>query len=309
MKKNNNMICDLETGVCGVAGQEEIELIDFKQPKKSIEVYYITDPICSHCWAIEPLLRRFKEQYGHYFNFHPVMGGLLEKWGDGPVDPANGIYGPADVAPHWREVGLHSRMPIDGSLMIDNPVQSSFPPSRVYKVIQKQYNDALAYEYLRRAREALFAFNQNISDPPVMIEIVNLLGLDGEAIVKEAEQPAGQQLLNEDFGLAKSLGVRGFPTIIMINEENKGVKIVGGRPFENYVDGLKQVLNKEELQPMQLPSLSSLLEKEKLLFSKEIEVMYDVKQSDINAFVEKELIPTQYHVKEILGELYLETNS
>jgi putative protein-disulfide isomerase len=309
MKNNENMICDLETGVCGVAGQEEMELIDFNQPKKSIEVYYVTDPICSHCWAIEPLLRRFKEQYGHYFNFHPVMGGLLEKWHDGPIDPANGIYKPADVAPHWREVGLHSRMPIDGSLMIDNPVQSSFPPSRVYKVIQKQYNDALAYEYLRRAREALFAFNQNISDLHVMIEIVNLLGLDGEAIVKEAEQPAGQKLLNEDFGLARSLGVRGFPTIIIINEDNKGVKIVGGRPFESYVDGLKQALNMEELQPKPLPALSSLLEKEKLLFSKEIEVMYDIKQSDINTFVEKELTPTQYHVKEILGELYLQTNS
>jgi putative protein-disulfide isomerase len=302
--KSNNMICDLETGVCGVAGEEEMEMIDFNQPKKSIEVYYVTDPICSHCWAIEPVLRRFKEQYGHYFNFHPVMGGLLEKWHDGPIDPANGIYKPADVAPHWREVGEHSRMPIDGSLMIDNPVQSSFPPSRVYKVIQKNHNDALAYEYLRRAREELFAFNQNISDPSVMIKIVNKLGLDGEAIVNEAEQPVGQQLLNEDFALARSLGARGFPTIIIINEDNKGVKIVGGRPFESYVDGLKQVLNKEELQPNQQPSLSSLLKKEKLLFSKEIEVMYGVEQSEINAFVEKELSPGGYQQKEILGESY-----
>jgi putative protein-disulfide isomerase len=302
--KNNNMICDLETGVCGVAGEEEMELLDFSQPKKSIEVYYVTDPICSHCWAIEPLLRRFKEQYGHYFNFHTVMGGLLEKWHDGPIDPANGIYKPADVAPHWREVGEHSRMPIDGSLMIDNPVQSSFPPSRVYKVIQKNHSDEIAYEYLRRAREALFAFNQNISDTSIMIQIVNQLGLDGEAIVREAEQPAGQQLLNEDFGLARNLGVRGFPTIIMINEENKGVKIVGGRPFEYYVDGLKQVLNKEELQPKQLPPLSSLLEKEKLLFSKEIEVMYNLEQSDITAFVEQELLQDSYQKKEILGESY-----
>ncbi|PAE40173.1 DsbA family protein [Bacillus sp. 7884-1] len=302
--KNNNMICDLETGVCGVAGEEEMGLIDFSQPKKSIEVYYVTDPICSHCWAIEPVLRRFKEQYGHYFNFHPVMGGLLEKWHDGPIDPANGIYKPADVAPHWREVGEHSRMPIDGSLMIDNPVQSSFPPSRVYKVIQKNHNDALAYEYLRRAREVLFPFNQNISDPSVLIEIVNKLGLDGEAIVNEAEQPAGQQLLNEDFALARSLGARGFPTIIMINEENKGVKIVGGRPFESYVDGLKQVLNKEELQPNPKLSLSSLLEKEKLLFSKEIEVMYDLEQTEISAFVEKELPQGSYQKKEILGESY-----
>jgi putative protein-disulfide isomerase len=298
------MICDLETGVCGVAGEEEMEMIDFSQPKKSIEVYYVTDPICSHCWAIEPVLRRFKEQYGHYFNFHPVMGGLLEKWHDGPIDPANGIYKPADVAPHWREVGEHSRMPIDGSLMIDNPVQSSFPPSRVYKVIQKNHNDALAYEYLRRSREALFPFNQNISERSVMVEIINQLGIDGEAIVNEADQPKAQQLLNEDFALARSLGARGFPTIIMINEDNKGVKIVGGRPFESYVDGLKQVLNKEELQPTPQPSLSCLLEKEKLLFSKEIEVMYGVEQSEINAFIEIELSPGSYQQKEILGESY-----
>jgi putative protein-disulfide isomerase len=304
---NNNMMCDLETGVCGVAGEEEMEIIDFNKPQKTINLYYVTDPICSHCWAIEPVLRRFVEQYGDHFNFHTVMGGLLEKWHDGPIDPANGIYKPADVAGHWREVGQHSRMPIDGSLMIDNPVQSSYPPSRVFKVIQKNHNNETAFEYLRRAREALFAFNQNISDQSVMVEIVNHLGLDGEAIVNEAEQPIGQQLLNEDFGLARSLGVRGFPTIVMVNEDNKGVKIGGGRPLENYVDGLKQVLNIEELQPKQQPSLSSLLEKEKLLFSKEIEVMYDVEQSEVSSLIEKELSPDRYQVKEILGETYFTT--
>ena len=60
-----------------------MEFIDFNQPQKTIEVYYVTDPICSHCWALEPVLRRFIEQYGDYFNFHTVMGGLLEKWGGG----------------------------------------------------------------------------------------------------------------------------------------------------------------------------------------------------------------------------------
>lgn len=297
-------MCDLKTGVCGVAGEEEIEVIDFNQPQKSINLYYVTDPICSHCWAIEPELRRFVEQYGHYFNLHTVMGGLLEKWHDGPIDPANGIYKPADVAGHWREVGEFSRMPIDGSLMVDNPVQSSYPPSRVFKIIQKQHNDAVAFEFLRRAREALFAFNQNISDSSVLTEIINKLGLNGEAIVNEAELPVGQQLLNEDFALTRSLGAGGFPTVIMMNEENKGVRIVGGRPLHYYIDGLKQVLNSEQLKPKQRPSFANLLQKEKLLFSKEIEVMYDVEQSDIISFIEKELAPDQYKVNEILGEFY-----
>jgi len=307
MANDNHMICDLETGVCGVAGEEEMEMIDFNQPQKSIELYYVTDPICSHCWALEPVLRRFKEQYGHYFNFHTVMGGLLEKWSDEPVDPRNGISGPADVFGHWREVGEYSRMPIDGSLMLDNPVQSSFPPSRVFKVIQTNYNDALAYDYLRRSREDLFVFNRNIADASIMIDIVNQLGLDGEAIVRDAEQQTSQQLLNEDFSLARSLGVRGFPTIIMVNKDNKGLKIVGSRPLESYVEGLQQMLNTGEIEPKQQPSLSNLLEQEKLLFSKEIEVMYGIEKSEINAFVEKELSPSSYQVKELLGESYFTT--
>ncbi|PIC88238.1 dithiol-disulfide isomerase [Sporosarcina sp. P20a] len=301
------MMCDMETGVCGEAGSEEMEMIDFNQPAKEINLYYVTDPICSHCWAIEPELRRFVEQYGHYFNMHTVMGGLLEKWHDGPIDPGNGIYKPADVAGHWREVGEHSRMPIDGSLMVDNPVQSSYPPSRVFKIIQKNHGDTLASAYLRRTREELFVFNQNISKRAEMVGIVNALGLDGEAIVNEAEQPIGQQLLNEDFAQARSLGATGFPSVIMINAENKGLKIVGGRPLESYIDGLKKVLDVDTLQPKQQPALSSLLEQERLLFSKEIEVMYDVEQSNVTSYVENELSPNQYQAKEILGEIYFTT--
>ena len=47
--------------------------------------------------------------------------------------------------------------------------------------------------------------------------------------------------------------------------------------------------------------------KEKILFSKEIEVMYDVEQSDVNSFIEKELSPDRYQAKEILGEFYFTT--
>lgn len=305
MDNNKNMACDLATSVCGPAENDEMELITFEQPKKRITIYYVTDPICSHCWALEPVLRRLIEQYGHYFNFRTVMGGLLEKWHDGPIDPANGINKPADVAGHWREVGEHSRMPIDGSLMIDNPVQSSFPPSLVFKIIQQNYNAAKAFEFLRRSREALFVFNRNISNKSELMKIVDELGLDGETIVNASEQQVGIQLLNEDFELARNLGARAFPTIVMINEDNRGIKIVGGRPLETYVDGLQQVLNGKELQPKQLPPLSDMLAKERLLFSKEIEVLYAVEQSQVQAFVEKELSPESYRMEEILGEVYI----
>jgi predicted DsbA family dithiol-disulfide isomerase len=196
-------------------------------------------------------------------------------------------------------------MPIDGSLWFDNPVQSSFTPSRVFKMIQRK-NEQLAVNFLRRAREAVFAFNENIGDEQVLTKIVNQMGLDGDQIVRESGRSDGHELLDQDFALARSLGVRGFPTIIMVNEENKGVKIVGARPIENYVKGLEQVLGATEaLQAQPLPSLNTLLEKEGLLFSKEIEVLYDLEQNEIRSFIQSGLSSDDYELSEILGEVYI----
>jgi len=302
---NFKMVCDLTTGICGeVSDDASIGLIDLTQPKKTITLYYVTDPICSHCWALEPTLRRLEKQYGHYFNVRTVMGGLLPSW-DGFADVKNGINGPADVAGHWREVGEHSRMPIDGSLWLSDPVQSSFIPSRVFKVVQQLHGDEAAGRFLRRAREQLFAFNRNIGDDAVLTEIVNGLGFDGAAIVGQAGTDEAQRLLEEDFALAGSLGVRGFPTIIMVNEEQKGVKIVGTRQLEQYVQGLAQVLG-EEPKAKDVPPLLRLLAQEGLLFSKEIEVLYDLDQAEVEGFVREQLSGISYDQKEILGEMYVQ---
>ena len=307
MDTKNNMICDLETGICGPGGDEEMQFIDLSAPQKKIDLYYVTDPICSHCWALEPVLRKFTEQYGQYFNMHTLMGGLLEKW-DGFADVSNGINGPEDVAGHWREVGEHSRMPIDGTVWLTDPIESSFIPSRVFKVIQQQ-NSEIATAFLRRAREALFAFNKNIAKDDILIELVNQVGLDGEKIVAQSKLPDADTSLQEDFQLVRQLGVRGFPTIILLNEEKKGAKIVGARSLEQYVSALKQMLPGEEIQPKEKQSLKTLFQTEKLLFSREIEELYTIEPTDIGAFISEQLADAAYEIKEVLGEKYITTLS
>lgn len=303
MMSNNNMMCDLETGVCGVVDEDTIQEIDFNVTEKKITLYYTTDPICSHCWALEPVLNSFIEQYGQYFNIEVIMGGLLASW-EGFSDGANGIQQPSDVAQHWQEVGQHSRMPIDGTLWLTNPILSSYPPSRVYKVIESKKAGKEA-EFLRRAREAVFAFNRNIGEDEVLVDIVNHLGMNGAQIVEEASTESAQQLLEQDFEKSASLGVRGFPTIIMVNEENKGVKIVGARALDTYIDALQKIC-KEQIQAKPVPSLSKLLQHSKRLFSKEIEVMYRTPKSEVQSFIQTHLPEGQYRTQFIMNELYIE---
>lgn len=306
MEIKHDMMCDVETGVCGPGGEDAnpTGLIDFSAPKKTIDLYYVTDPICSHCWALEPVLRKFVDQYGHYFKMQTLMGGLLEKWGDGPVDPGNGISGPADVAGHWREVGEQSRMPIDGTLWYDHPIESSFIPSRVYKVIQEK-DQQRANTFLRRAREELFAFNKNIGEDEVLMSIVNQVGLDGEEIVNQSKRAEANTSLQEDFQLVRELGVRGFPTIVMVNEEQKGVRLVGAKTLEDYTNALRQLLSEETLKPRELSTLDQLLKQEKLLFSREIEEYYSIEKSELDTFSQQELAQDTYETNEVLGEKYI----
>ncbi|MGI2294683.1 DsbA family oxidoreductase [Paenibacillus sp. GXUN7292] len=300
--KNNPMACDLTTGICGDAGESGVfELVDLNAPVKKIDLYYATDPICSHCWALEPVMRKFVKQYSKHLNIRTIAGGLLAGW-DGFADVKNGIGKPSDVAGHWREVGAHSRMPIDGSVWEHDPIMSSYPPSKVFKVIGQQ-DEKLASVFLRRAREAVFAFDRNIGKEEVLIDIVNGIGLNGEGIVAKAGEPAAQELLEQDFALAASLGVRGFPTIIMVNEDKKGVKIVGAQTLEHYAAALEQVLGeKPAAEPM--PALASLLQEEKLLFSKEIETAYDIDRDEVQTYAEQQLAGLPYKKQELLGELY-----
>ncbi|WP_342666453.1 DsbA family oxidoreductase [Saccharibacillus sacchari] len=300
---SDNLFCDLKTGVCGPANEEETNgIIDFAPQTPKMTLYYVTDPICSHCWALEPVLTRFIHQYGQHFNFNIVMGGLLPSW-NGFGDSANGIQKPSDVAGHWREVGEHSRMPIDGSVWLENPIQSSFPPSRVFKIIQSKHAGK-EQEFLRKTREKLFAFNENIAEDSAMIRIVDEIGLDGKAIVEEAATEAAQDLLEEDFALSSRLGVRGFPTIIIMNEENQGVKIVGAQSLDTYVKGLESIL-KEKPVPAKVPVLADWFSGNERLFAKEIEVMYDLQPDHTEAFIAEQLSNKPHQIQRVLGELYI----
>ncbi|MFB8734754.1 hypothetical protein ACEQPO_15170 [Bacillus sp. SL00103] len=54
--KNNDMFCDLETGVCGVGEEEDIQVIDFHQPKNHYTLLCNRIHLFS-LLAIEPVLR------------------------------------------------------------------------------------------------------------------------------------------------------------------------------------------------------------------------------------------------------------
>ena len=230
----NPMMCDPETGICEIPGAfTSGNEINTAAKQNKIRILYFTDPICSSCWGIEPQLRKLKLEYGEYFDIEYRMGGLLKGW-----DTYGGrdVNGPTSVAQHWDEASAYYDMPIDGDLWLEDPLDSSYPPSIAFKAAQLQGAENALF-FLRRIKEMVFLEKKNITKWEHLLQAALETGLNTAKFRTDCEGSA-KALFEEDLSLAKQLGVRGFPSIFFTDEDNNRFLVYGSKPYEQYEQAL-----------------------------------------------------------------------
>ena len=221
------LICDPVEGVCGVP--ETVTNTTGKvHTNKRIKVIYFTDPICSSCWGIEPQLRKLKLEYGNSVEVEYRMGGLLKDWGYS----GGGINGPADVAQHWDEASAYYDMPIDGDVWLEDPLNSSYPPSIAFKAAQLQDNEK-AILFLREIREQVFLQKKNITKWENISHAAEQAGLNVSQLKIDFQEKA-ITMFEEDLKLAKELGVKGFPTMFFADGSANKEVVYGSKPYAFY---------------------------------------------------------------------------
>lgn len=232
-ESNNPLLCDIETGMCEmpeVVSQDESNVTS--SVEKPVKIIYFTDPICSSCWGIEPQLRKLKLEYGHHFDIEYRMGGLLPDWSYN----SGGISKPSDVAHHWDEVSVYYDMPIDGDVWLEDPLNSSYPPSIAFKAAQLQ-DEQKAIDLLRELRHMVFLQKKNIAKWENLLEAAKTTGLDTEQFTTDYNGKA-KELFEQDLLLARQLGVRGFPTMFFIDKDGNPEKVYGTKPYDVYENAL-----------------------------------------------------------------------
>lgn len=237
-EQNNPLLCNPESGICEIPTNKTnpADISFVKSNKKPVKIIYYTDPICSSCWGIEPQLRKLKLEYGTNIEVEYRMGGLLPNWSYN----GGGISKPSDVAHHWDEVSVYYDMPIDGNVWLEDPLNSSYPPSIAFKAAQMQDNEK-AILFLREIREMVFLQKKNIAKwenlelagKKVRLDIVKLKA-DYEGKAKE--------LFEEDLKLGRELGVRGFPTMFFTDTTGQKQLVYGSKPYSTFESALLKLL-------------------------------------------------------------------
>lgn len=266
------MNCDMETGICEIPKASD----ESKQGTKNkpVKLLYFTDPICSSCWGIEPQLRKLKQEYGDYFDIEYRMGGLLKSWSEyGGSD----VSGPASVARHWNEASAYYQMPIDGEVWNEDPLPSSYPPAIAFKAAQLQDNYKAAH-FLRRIKEMVFTEKKNITKQEHLVQAAKEAGLDHIQYKYDYRNKA-KQLFEEDLSVARAWGVKGFPTIYFIDEEDNRFKVYGSKPYQVYEQALLKLLP-GDVQKSKPSSYETIFKQYNTVTLKEFAVFYDIDASE-----------------------------
>lgn len=239
MNKNPLLNCDYEKGVCEVletpTGETSSDQIKDLATDK-ITIIYFTDPICSSCWGIEPQLRKLKLEYGDYIDIDYRMGGLLPSW---DIYNSGGISKPSDVAVHWEEVSPYYKMPIDGGVWLEDPLNSSYPPSIAFKAAQMQDKNK-AITFLRIIREMVFLDKLNITKNEHLEKAVSLAKLNVDQWKEDYESTA-QLEFKKDLDLGRQIGVRGFPTLIFVKDDEMLDVLYGSKPYADFEHRIKKI--------------------------------------------------------------------
>lgn len=239
MENNTNpLLCDPVEGICGIPDNSTSGKVATQNIEKPVKVIYFTDPICSSCWGIEPQLRKLKLEYGNSIEIEYRMGGLLPDWSYN----SGGISKPSDVAHHWDEVSVYYDMPIDGDVWLEDPLQSSYPPSIAFKAVEMQSREK-AIQFLREIREMVFLQKKNIAKWENLEMAAKKVGLDVQQFTTDFNGRA-KVLFEEDLHFAKQNGVRGFPTLFFIDTAGQKETVYGSKPYALYESAILKLHSK-----------------------------------------------------------------
>ncbi len=205
--------------------------------EKEVRVKYFTDPLCSVCWGMEPHLKKWIKDFGHHLDIEYRMGGLMPMW---DLYRNNGISSFEEMAAMWRSAGNKYEVKLDGSVWLNDPPFSSFPPSIAFKAAQLQSNE-LAIRFFDRIRKMVFVENVNISKWENLWKAAEEVGLDPLQLSIDHTGEA-RHLFDEDLYLAQKCDVEGFPTLLLTNEHRQTIRLEGYQTYESLKEGLISVM-------------------------------------------------------------------
>lgn len=188
---------------------------DIGPPMQTVPTLYLVhDPMCSWCYAFAPTWRRIEAAIAGSISVQYVVGGLAPD-SDQPMPP--------QLQGHIQETWRRIQAAVPGTeFNFDfwtrcEPRRSTYPACRAV-LAAKHFDPRYEVKMIERIQNAYYLQARNPSDVETLCELAGEIGIDVEAFRDRIGSDACQAMLDSDLQKTRTLGVRGFPSLVLATD-------------------------------------------------------------------------------------------
>ncbi|UNM97054.1 DsbA family protein [Ignatzschineria rhizosphaerae] len=222
-----------QDGICEVPeSQEPVTKVVKLQNKKII---YVGDPMCSWCYGIAPVVAGLQEYCdANALGFEIVVGGLRSGGGD----QWNSQF--KDFLRHeWQKIEETTGQPFAFKLLDLEYFNYDTEPSCRAVVTAKSLlpddNQKLLTQFFAAVQQKFYLENEDPKETIFYQGICEMLQLDFKQFKEHFESAEMKQKTIEEFHYRSLLGVRGFPSFVMIKDHEAALLTSGYTSLQSLI--------------------------------------------------------------------------
>ena len=192
------------------------------------EILYFGDPMCSWCWGFAPVLNAIEKKFGDEAPVSVIVGGL-HAYDNFPMSKTY----KANIKHHWEDVNKATGALFDYTFFNrDGFVLDTEPACRAV-VTARLMDKSILIPFYESISRSFYSENKDTTDLKQFKSLAEEVGLDFVDFSKIYNQLKTKENTRNDFNFTKKIGVTGFPTVIIKEDEKMALLTTGYQSFQN----------------------------------------------------------------------------
>ena len=177
-------------------------------------IIYAYDALCGWCYGFGPVVEQLHARWHHAFPFEVMSGGMVRGAQVRPIRHMAGyIRQSAPQLARTTGVTLGKKF-LDGLLTQGNYVSNSEPPARAL-VAFRRYRPDQQLAFARALQQAFYGEGKDLNHDATYRALATGFGLDADKFMADLHAPATAREARAEFDRLATLGVNGFPTLLL----------------------------------------------------------------------------------------------
>ncbi len=194
-------------------------------------LYYVHDPLCSWCWAFQPVWKEIQAELPADLTVKLVLGGLAPD-SDDPM--------PQEMQQFLQQTWHKIQSVVPGTEFnfdfwtVCKPRRSTYPACRAV-IATKNQKPELEQQMIAAIQQAYYLDAKNPSDADTLISLADNLGLDNQLFARDLNSEQTRETLHREIRFHLNLGAKVFPGLIV--ESNNQRYLIPS----NYIDAFSSI--------------------------------------------------------------------